>query len=83
MLQSEAFQDFIGQYNVAIGIVMAIITITIIVLLFANVTKLSASSGNDRKRSEALSGILVCFICLAFCGSLNVVYMILLSIIFA
>lgn len=83
MLQAEAFKNFVGQYNVGIGIIMAIITIAVIMLLFINVVKLSSSSTNEGKRSEALNGVLICFICLAFCGSIDVIYVILLSIIFA
>lgn len=79
ILQSEAFTNFMDNYNIAITVVLGIVTILVITLLFLNITKLSASTDNDYKRREAISGILTCLVCLAVIGGIDTVYAILLS----
>jgi len=82
ILSSDGFQSFIKSYNVALTAVLGICTILIIVLLFVNITKLSASADNDYRRREAINGILTCLICLAIVGGIDTVYAILLSFVF-
>lgn len=82
LLESEGFQSFLRTYNLTITLVLGIITVLIIVLLFINITKLSASADNDYRRREATSGIMVCLVCLAIIGSLDTVYAILVSFVF-
>ena len=63
-----------------ISIALAIITISILVLLFVNITKLSTS--NEQLKRIASNGILVCLVCLGFIGAIDTVYAMLMSIIF-
>ena len=65
-----------------ISIALAIITISILVLLFVNITKLSTSNGNEQLKRIASNGILVCLVCLGFIGAIDTVYAMLMSIIF-
>lgn len=82
MLESAAFQSFMEQYNIALTVFLGLATILVIVILFFNITKLSASADNDYKRREAINGILVCLVCTAIMGGIDVVYGILLSFVF-
>lgn len=82
MLGSDGFVNFVTTYNLAVTVVLSIVTITILILLFLNVAKLSASGDNQSKRREAASGILVCLVCFAVAGGIDTIYAILLSIVF-
>ena len=82
MLSSPAFAEFIGNYNVALTVLLGIATLSILVLLFLNITKLSASADNDMRRRMAINGILVCFVCLAVMGAIDTIYAIILSFVF-
>lgn len=82
ILTSSSFVNFMSTYNLVITVILAIITISIMALLFVNIAKLSASSDNEYGRRLARSGILTCLICFAFIGSIDTVYAILMSIIF-
>ena len=73
---------FLRTYNVAVSACLGIVTIIIITLFFMNVVKFSASADNDARRRLAINGILICLVCLGFIGSIDVLYGILLSIIF-
>ena len=79
LVESDAFKEFIGTYNTALTLVLGIVTI---VLLFINITKLSASADSDFKRREAINGIMVCLVCLAIVGGIDTVYAILASFVF-
>lgn len=80
----EAVSSYRTQrtYNLFISIALAIITISILVLLFVNITKLSTSNGNEQLKRIASNGILVCLVCLGFIGAIDTVYAMLMSIIF-
>ena len=41
-MSSPAFTEFMNNYNMALTILLGIATLTILVLLFLNITKLSA-----------------------------------------
>lgn len=82
LVESDAFKEFIGTYNTALTLVLGIVTILVIVLLFINITKLSASADSDFKRREAINGIMVCLVCLAIVGGIDTVYAILASFVF-
>lgn len=82
MLSSPAFAEFISNYNVALTVLLGIATLSILVLLFLNITKLSASADNDMRRRMAINGILVCFVCLAVMGAIDTIYAIILSFVF-
>ena len=82
MLASSAFGDFIKNYNLALTVLLGIATLSILILLFLNITKLSSSATNEMKRRQATSGILVCLVCLAVMGAIVTIYAILLSFIF-
>ena len=82
MLASSAFGDFIKNYNLALTVLLGIATLSILILLFLNITKLSSSATNEMKRRQATSGILVCLVCLAIMGAIDTIYAILLSFIF-
>ena len=73
---------FLKTYNVAVSACLGIVTIIVITLFFMNVVKLSASADNDARRRMAINGILICLVCLGFIGGIDVLYGILLSIIF-
>jgi len=83
LMESDAFTEFVRTYNLTITLVLGIITITIITILFINITKLSASTGSDFKRREAINGILVSLVCLAIVGGIDTVYAILVSFVFS
>lgn len=82
LVKSPAFKEFVGTYNTALTLVLGVVTILVIVLLFINITKLSASADSDFKRREAINGIMVCLICLAIVGGIDTVYAILASFVF-
>ena len=82
ILTSTGFVNFLDTYNLFISIALAIITISILVLLFVNITKLSTSNGNEQLKRIASNGILVCLGCLGFIGAIDTVYAMLMSIIF-
>lgn len=69
-------------YNLTISLILGIVTIAIIILLFINITKLSASADSDYRRREAINGILVCLVCLGLMGGIDTVYAILVSFVF-
>ena len=71
ILTSTGFVNFLDTYNLFISIALAIITISILVLLFVNITKLSTSNGNEQLKRIASNGILVCLVCLGFIGICN------------
>lgn len=78
----EGIGDFLTTYNAAVSACLGIVTIIVITLFFMNVVKLSASADNDARRRMAINGILICLVCLGFIGGIDVLYGILLSIIF-
>lgn len=82
ILTSTGFINFLDTYNLFISIALAIVTISILALLFINIAKLSASSGNEQARRIAENGILVCLICFGFIGAVDTVYAMLMSVIF-
>ena len=82
ILTSTGFVNFLDTYNLFISIALAIVTISILVLLFVNIAKLSASNGNEQAKRIASNGILVCLICFGFIGAIDTIYAILMSIIF-
>jgi len=83
ILGSSSFVNFLSTYNLVITIALAIITITLIVLLFINIAKLSAAADNEYGRRIARSGILTCLICLGLVGSVDTIYAMLMSLIFS
>jgi len=82
MLTSPAFIEFINNYNLALTVLLGLATLTVIVLLFLNITKLSTSACNEMKRRMAINGILICGVCLSIMGSIDVVYACILSFVF-
>lgn len=82
MLSSPAFAEFISTYNLALTVLLGTVTLTILILLFLNIAKLSASANNEMKRRMAISGILVCLICLGIMGAIDTIYAIILSFVF-
>ena len=82
MMGSTEFANFLSTYNLVITMLLAIVTITILLLLFLNIAKLSAATDNEANRRLARSGIFTCLICLAIAGSIDTVYAILMSLIF-
>lgn len=82
MLTSTAFSEFISNYNLILTVLLGIVTLTILILLFLNITKLSASANNEMKRRMAISGILVCLVCLGIMGAIDTFYAIILSFVF-
>lgn len=82
LIYSEGFRDFVSTYNVLITAALSFVTLAVIVLFFVNVTKMTAASDNDYQRRIAINGILVCAICFAFIGGIDVIYGIILSLIF-
>lgn len=80
LLTSSGFTKFLSTYNTVLTIVLGMVTLLVLTLLCINIAKLSASASDERKRKEAISGILTCLICLAITGGIDVVYAILLSI---
>ena len=84
MLNSTGpFGKFLATYNMAITVFLGIVTITIITLLFMNVTKMSVAGDNAGARQEAIHNVLICLICLGLCGGIDTVYGVLLSVVFA
>lgn len=83
LMESNYFAEFLRSYNLSITLCLGIITILVIVLLFINITKLSASADSDFRRREAINGIMVCLICLGIVGGIDTVYAILMSLIFS
>jgi len=75
--------NFLSTYNLVLTIVLAIITITLIALLFVNIAKLSAAADNEYGRKMAREGILTCLICLGLVGSVDTIYAMLMSLIFS
>ena len=80
---SEAFTSFIDTYNIALTVVLAIVTFIVLVLLFFNISKLGGAADNDYTRREAINGIMVCLVCLGIVGGIDTVYAILLSFVFS
>ena len=82
MLTSPEFSKFIDNYNLVLTVVLGLVTLTILALLCLNIAKLSASANNEMKRRMAISGILVCLVCLGVMGAIDTIYAILLSFVF-
>lgn len=82
MLESQAFVDFMKNYNLAFSVFLGISTLAILVFLCINISKLSTSADNDMRRRQAINGILTCLVCLAIAGGIDTVYAILLSVVF-
>ena len=82
MMSSPTFTQFITNYNLILTVLLGIVTLTILILLFLNIAKLSASANNEMKRRMAISGILVCLVCLGIMGAIDTVYAIILSFVF-
>lgn len=82
MLSSTGFSEFITNYNLVLTVLLGLSTLSVLVLLFLNITKLSASANNEIKRRMAINGILVCLVCLGIMGAMDTVYAIVLSFVF-
>ncbi len=82
LIQSSGFRTFLDQYNIVISAALSIVTLSVIVLFFMNVVKFSHNSNNDWKRKESMTGILVCLICLGCIGGIDILYGIVLGLIF-
>lgn len=82
IINSAGFTEFITQYNVLITAMLSFVTLTVLVLFFANVVRYSHASDNDAARHMAMNGILVCLICLACIGGIDTLYAIVASLIF-
>ena len=83
LLSSSALGKFLSTYNIAITVILGTCTIFAIIVLFINITKFSMSAGNEHKRSEAQSGILITLIAVGVLGSIDTVYAMLLAFIFS
>ena len=77
----NAMEPFVKTYNIAITAILGIVTITVLIMLFINITRISAAMDNDMRRREAINGTLVCLVCLALIGGIDTVYAVLLSFI--
>lgn len=83
MIASDGFINFMKNYNLAFSVFLGIATLSILVFLFINITKLSTSADNDMRRRQAITGILTCLVCLAIAGGIDVIYAILLTVAFS
>lgn len=82
IFKSEGIKNFFSQYNIVITILLVMTTLLAIALFFINVSKLSNSGDNERKRQEAKDGIFSCIVCGAILGAIDVVYTILAVFVF-
>lgn len=82
LVSSEGFQTFLANYNLIFSVFLGIATLSILIFLCINISKLSTSADNDMRRRQAISGILTCLVCLGIAGGMDVVYAILLAIVF-
>lgn len=62
----------IGLY--VIGLLMALVAITAVVVLAINIVRWSKAGDNPSARSEAQRNMLICGICLAIIGGFGTVY---------
>ena len=79
---ADEFNAFITQYQTAINIFFGFALVTCFIVMAINITKLAKSGDNPVARSEAMKGILVTGICIAILGSIGLIYMILVVLIF-
>lgn len=82
IFENEGLKNFFDQYNIAMTVLLVMASLLAIALFFINVSKLSNSGDNERKRQEAKDGILTCIICAAILGAIDVVYTILAVFVF-
>lgn len=79
MLGSTGLVKFLETYNVATTFFLGFVTLTVMLLLFFNIAKLSHAADNDHRRQEATGGILTCLVCLAVMGGIDSIYAMLLA----
>lgn len=75
------FSMFLSQYKVAIAAVLAFVTMASFVFLTMNITKLATSQSDPRRRKDALVGIGISGCCIAVLGSLDIFFVLVLSLI--
>ncbi len=81
IMRSQGLKNFLATYNVAASIALAVATITVIIMLVFNVTKLAKAGDNPQERRAAMDGIAVCLICFAVLGGIDVLYAFLVTFI--
>lgn len=75
---SEKFWDvlllFISKYNIYVSGFIGLTLLINIIALIISFVRLSNCGANPRKRPEAISEILVCFVCFAILGGIGSIY---------
>lgn len=79
IFSSESFKNLLEIVQSLLQLVYAIMTLTAMVILIVNITKLALSGGVSQRRSEALHGIMVSGICLTILGGIGTVFVLILS----
>ena len=67
------FGGIMDKYRNVLYVIAGIIVATVFFMLFFNLYRLSTAGSNDRKRHDAISGILFCSIAVALLGGFGVV----------
>ena len=67
------FGGIMDKYRNVLYVIAGIIVATVFFMLFFNLYRLSTAGSNDRKRHDAISGILFCGIAVALLGGFGVV----------
>lgn len=72
--------NLMGLGSKALQAIYVLVTLTSMIALIVNITKLAMSSGNPMGRGQALRNILISGICLAVLGSMGLVYAVFVSL---
>jgi len=80
MITSQGMKDFVQTYNVAATALLAVSTLSVIMMIIFNIVKMAKSADNAKERQEAISGLVICLIAFAVLGSIDVVYAIVVNL---
>lgn len=80
-LNSPHLANLLKAGSWALRLIYALVTLSALVALIINITKLACSAGNPVERSRALHNIGISGVCLAVLGGLGTVYAIFIGII--
>lgn len=78
-IMSGPVADFLTTYKVAIGIFIAFVYITIIIILAINIAKLADPSSHPLIRKKILDNIMISMICLALISAFSIFYVLIIK----
>ncbi len=81
MLATPAMQSFLETYNFFTSAFLSVVTVGLVTLIVFHIAKLSRVGDNPMERADTIRKLLVCAVCFATAGSIDIVYVFLLGII--